>query len=762
VPEPIADPAALFEVAAGPGRPIGRRLRLFDSGERRAVYFGTAAIHVYDLADRDAEAACIAVLSRAGLASDVEIAAGFGVHRNTVGRLAARFERDGLRAVVAAKRGPKGPSKVTAEVIGIVAANSELSGRELRARIVEATGVSLSLPHVYALAAGHRPAQLELADNAPADHAAAGDRAGATDLDGGDGGQLVADVVADCDDHDDHEVDDVDDVEDENGVDHDSDQGVDDGFGLDPPPTLPRAVRGAYMGLALYYPALSAVGLVEVARSVFRLPRSERFGVRAVTMTLFFMTVLSRTTLEAAKHLRRREFGAVVGSGRAPCVKTLRRKLAELVSHNKAGELGVRLARRWVDTGMIATAYLYVDGHMKAYTGKRKLQEVWNSQRRMPLPGVHSYFVGDGQGRPLLFLTEELSTNLAKAMPRVIDAIRDVIGDRRFTVIFDRGGYDGELFAWLTEQKIAFITYQRGNPKRPDDAFRRRETRFEGRRVRFTIAEDTVKVGKTGPWRRVVIATKDGHQTPILTNLGTEVGAARIACLMFARWRQENLFKYMGAHHGLDALVSHGADPADPDTTIPNPERKRADRRIAEARKQLAALRATLGDALLDEPKAGRTAHGLKIAQAGAVKQLRTLQGEIDTMLAARKQMPTRVNVSDTGAQRDVMRLEAKNIVDRIKISAYNAEEWLLDRLVAHYPNPHDVRDLLRSFAQLSGDIDTTDTGVVVTLDPPDTPIHRRALRGLVEELNSIGTTFPGTDQPVTYRVAMHHSEFAA
>lgn len=119
----------------------------------------------------------------------------------------------------------------------------------------------------------------------------------------------------------------------------------------------------------------------------------------------------------------------------------MRRKLAELVSQKMAGQLGVSLARRWVDTAMVATAYRYIDGHMKAYTGKRKLQEVWNSQRRMPLPGVHSYFVGDDQGRPLLFLTEELSTNLAKAMPRIVEAIRQVVGDRPFTVIFDRGGY---------------------------------------------------------------------------------------------------------------------------------------------------------------------------------------------------------------------------------------------------------------------------------------------------------------------------------
>ncbi|MGH7733718.1 MAG: putative transposase, partial [Gemmatimonadales bacterium] len=391
------------------------------------------------------------------------------------------------------------------------------------------------------------------------------------------------------------------------------------------------------------------------------------------------------------------------------------------------------------------------------------LQEVWNSKRRMPLPGIHSYFVGDGQGRPLLFLTEELTANLARAMPRVVAAIREVIGDRRFTVIFDRGGYDGKLFSWLVNEHIDFITYQKGTVRLPDNAFSRRETRFEGRRVRFFIAEDKVSVGRSGPWRRIVVRAGDRHQTPILTSHGAAISPARIAALMFARWRQENLFKYMGAHHGLDEIVSYAGDPADPHATIPNPARKALDRSIAGARKELSALKAELGDAVLDEPRVrGRSAHGLKVAQGGVVKKMRDLEAQIEAWKAERREMAEHITIAESGIARDVMRHEAKAIVDRIKIAAYNAEEWMLDRLVLHYPNHCDVRDLLRSFAELSGTIDTTDGAVVVSLDPPDTPAHRRALRGLVDDLNAAGAIFPGTDQPVSYRVRVHQQELAA
>ncbi len=215
----------------------------------------------------------------------------------------------------------------------------------------------------------------------------------------------------------------------------------------------------------------------------------------------------------------------MVGSGRAPCVKTLRRKLSELGDLGAAVAFGRELARRWIEGAVVSTAVLYVDGHVKVYSGKRHLAEVWNPQRRMPLPGVIEYFVGDQRGRPLLAVSDEIGPSLARSLPRVVRAVREVTGDRPLTLVFDRGGYDGALFTWLRQEHIDFITYQRGGVSLPADRFHRRETRFEGRRVGFLLAEDSVTVAGSGPWRRIVMRTPDGHQTPILTSLPETVDA---------------------------------------------------------------------------------------------------------------------------------------------------------------------------------------------------------------------------------------------
>ena len=103
------------------------------------------------------------------------------------------------------------------------------------------------------------------------------------------------------------------------------------------------------------------------------------------------------------------------------------------------------------------------------------------------------------------------------------------------------------------------------------------------------------------------------------------------------------------------------------------------------------------------------------------MKKIRELETELAGLLEQRPRLPTRAPLETVG-NRDVMKLEEGAIVDRVKLTAYNAEEWLLEQLAPHYQNTDDIRQLLRSFAELSGEIRTTAQGVAITLDPPDTP----------------------------------------
>ncbi len=81
---------------------------------------------------------------------------------------------------------------------------------------------------------------------------------------------------------------------------------------------------------------------------------------------------------------------------------------------------------------------------------------------------------------------------------------------------------------------------------------------------------------------------------------------------MFARWRQENYFKYGRQHFALDALDTYAAVVDAPTRLVPNPARKKLARRLARARLGLVEAQAAYGVAAAGNQEAQRpTMRGL-------------------------------------------------------------------------------------------------------------------------------------------------------
>jgi hypothetical protein len=720
--------------------------------------------------DRATRRLVVAQLVNAKLVTRVEVARVFGLHVNTVSRIAQQVAAEGVTASVRHKRGPRGPFKVTAAVVAELrhAVDDKLTERGAQHRLEQRLKIKLSQPQIHRVMSRLKQEQAEQ----PFLPVAAGEDGGAK--------TAVASVAQSAAPESQH-------------ASNQSVQPLAEAAALTLAPG--QSVSSRYLGLMLFYPALQVVGLLELAAQVYQLAGMLRFGVQQVFIELFCLTLLQEPSVERVKHVLRSDLGAVMGSSKAACVKTLRRKLDELSQQRQAVRLGTLLARHWLEVGLINASYLYVDGHVKVYNGTRLVPEVWNSHRRMPLPGIVQYFVNDLCGRPLLVVTDEVRGNLAKSLPKVIAEVRQVVGTQHFTVIFDRGGFDGQLFTWLVEQGLDFITYQRGEVHLDNDQFARREVRWDGQRVRFHIAEDAVTVGESGPWRRIVIRTP-GHQRPILTSLGAQaMAAARVGALMLTRWRQENFFKYARAHLGLDVLTTYAAETA-VDHEVPNPAVKATRAELKRLRTAVQALRAALGRTIvLDAVQPMETTNqpaekaeqqpsseadqliesgespSVKPAQPTAsykrtpridpakrtalMSELATLEVQITHTRGHLRELPASVKLSTLGPLPQVPRLERKAISEVVKLAAYNAQSWLADRLVRHYTNTNDLYDLLRSFAELSGTLTRhAEGGLRVCLQPPDLPLHRRALAGLCAELNRGDPVFPGTDIPVRYEIA--------
>src|SRR2546428_447052 len=78
------------------------------------------------------------------------------------------------------------------------------------------------------------------------------------------------------------------------------------------------------------------------------------------------------------------------------------------------------------------------------------------------MPASTDYWINDRSGDPLLVITGEVDAALTKALPRLLREVRDLVGERRVTIVFDRGGWSPKLFGTMIKDGFDLLTYRKG------------------------------------------------------------------------------------------------------------------------------------------------------------------------------------------------------------------------------------------------------------------------------------------------------------
>ena len=214
----------------------------------------------------------------------------------------------------------------------------------------------------------------------------------------------------------------------------------------DASPLFGSAASVARAGVLLALPVLVASGVFECAQRIYGDLGPAFYGLRTSLLTLLLMALWRIKRPEGLKEYSPVDLGRVLGLDRAPEVKTLRRKLARLAAAGRAAEFGEQLARQRVELRGQAMGFLYVDGHVRVYHGKHPLPKAHVARMRICLPATSDYWVNDSSGDPLLVITALANAGLVKMLPGLLDQVRALVGKRRITVVFDRGGYSPKLF----------------------------------------------------------------------------------------------------------------------------------------------------------------------------------------------------------------------------------------------------------------------------------------------------------------------------
>ena len=514
------------------------------------------------------------------------------------------------------------------------------------------------------------------------------------------------------------------------------------------------------------------------------------YGLRTTVLTLLMMVLLRIKGPEHLRHGNPANQGRVLGLDRIMEVKTMRRKLHRLANLSRGTELMQELGRARLE-GQAAPAegeleILYLDGHVQCYHGGFKIGQTWSSTRNRTVKGRTDTWLHLPGQCPLFYLESPFNESLVQVIKKHQGKIEQVFGGKKPVLVFDREGWDLSFLNELDQKGWEFITYRKGNYEAlPVNAYEKKPTKIGKRsyahapvdidKQSFNLYEKTTsKTGKPARrkigekcFREVRVLSDDaGKQTAVVTNLSSAKASGVAVCAaLFARWaNQENVFKYQKQEYALDALLEYNRGeagsarrraeeqvPAALDH--PHPEYVEMTRRIEELAQKQTKLFARYG-LVIEKQAGGQEAEGSdadrlskvikKIRASKQGRELAQITAQLEELRAQRAKCETREEVAPAGFSR--LRSGVKQILDAVKMSAYDLESELFEMLGAHYPNrDKEGRKLIVSAMRSSGELRLERGNIVIKLEPQSSANRTSAIDAICRALNQRQATFPGT-----------------
>jgi len=527
-------------------------------------------------------------------------------------------------------------------------------------------------------------------------------------------------------------------------------------------------------GVLFALPALLLYGLLDKSREIFSMPEGF-YPLESIFLLLALMALGRIPSLEALRYVAPGEWGKLIGLDRIPEVRTLRLKISQLCSEQgRAERWSGMLAKQWMQSEAQSAGVFYADGHVRLYHGKlTDLPRRYVARERLCLRGTTDYWINAMDGRPFFVVTYPVDPGLLSVLEHNIvprlkaeaphqPTEQQLEADRllsRFSIVFDREGYSPKFFARMKEQRIAVLTYHKyPGEDWPAQEFRTLPVRLvNGEQVSLQLAERGVRLSNDLWVREVRQRSESGAQSSILsTDYRSEL--SRVAAAMFARWCQENFFRYMRQHYNLDRLVEYGVE-AVPDTTqVTNSAWRQLDKEIRRQNALLSRQGAKFAAIQLLQDLEPEQVQAYQLSKGQLQQAIEKRCQDIEQLKTQRKAVPKYILVKDLPEQDrfQQLRAEKKHFLDTIKLIAYRAETALAQLAREKMHRLDDARSLIRQLFRTEVDLipDRQNKTLRVRLHPLTAEVHDQVVRYLCEELTSTETVFPGTDLQLVYEIA--------
>jgi hypothetical protein len=471
------------------------------------------------------------------------------------------------------------------------------------------------------------------------------------------------------------------------------------------------------------------------------------------------------------------EWGLLLGLDRIPEVRTLRDKIKHLSETGQVSLWSAIVCKDWMESQPEAAGTLYVDGHVRVYHGSQtKLPRRFVSRERLCLRGMTDYWINDQQGLPFFVISTPFTTGLrdmliSEIVPRLLKDVppqhteEGLTKDQylaRFTLVFDREGYSPGFFREMWDKhRIACITYNK-YPKEDWSVEEFREhsvSMSNGECITMKISERGRYIGgkQKGLWvREIRKLTESGHQTSVITT-EYKSAACNLALRMFARWSQENFFKYMMEHFNIDRLMCYKVERADETKKVVNPAYRKIEGQIKSHAGKLGRRLRQFAEITLSAAPVPDEIEKYERNKGELKEEIDFLKKELAGLKEERKKTNKHIRLEELPEKERFSQLESirKQFVDTIKMIAYRAETAMANILSKSTSCVDNARALLRNIYTMEADIipDEKKQIMRVRLHHLANQSSDKAARQLAEHLNNTETTYPGTNLRMHYEL---------
>jgi hypothetical protein len=415
-------------------------------------------------------------------------------------------------------------------------------------------------------------------------------------------------------------------------------------------------------------------------------------------------------------------------------------EFADAASKTFPGKVAARLLTR-AGEGELRVR-LYVDNHLRPYTGKHVVRKGWRMQDKRAVPGTSDYYVHDEDGWPLFRLSTTSHDSLCAWLMPVVKFVDLSLGEDVVPLLFfDRGGSFPEKMAELRDAGAEFVTYERKPyPQLGATEFKESLTitlASQPRRpirIAYTEAPARNLGAGRGRVRRIAMLTEEGQQVNLLAV--SELPAEVLIRGQLARWGcQENQLKYEVERWGINHLDGRRVEEYPPDALVPNPARRRIDR-------LLKLSHTAEGEAWRRWARIGPQDPGREQAQ----REIDAAMERQRDLMALRATVPAIAKVSETPLAGKLRRhdLGYKNVIDTLRIALANLESELAVQLARHLDRPREAKKLLATLFAAPGTVRISSRAVTVRLMPAASESECLALRAFLHDVTRMKLVLPG------------------